>query len=90
LRTADLGRQSFAFRVGELDPIGDRLEPGVVGESIDVDPEELSIAELLQVDLGQVDRPVVAVRIEQARCDGAQLTRARSAAAMTAITATRY
>jgi hypothetical protein len=90
LRTADLGRQSFAFRVGELDPIGDRLEPGVVGESIDVDPEELSIAELLQVDLGQVDRPVVAVRIEQARCDGAQLTRASSAAAMTAITATRY
>ena len=57
---------------------------------VDVDPQQLMFAELLEIDLAEVDRPIVAVRIEQPDGDWAQRTRASSAAAITAMTAVRY
>ncbi len=44
----------------------------VIG-SIDVDPQELSVSELRDVEVGQIDPPVVPVGVEQPCGDGAQL-----------------
>ncbi len=46
----------------------------VVIGSIDVDPQNLSVPEFRDVDVGQIDPPVVPVGIEQAGGDGAQLS----------------
>jgi hypothetical protein len=47
----------------------------VVVSPIDVDPQELTVAELRDVEVGQIDPPVVPVGVEQPCGDGAQLTR---------------
>ncbi len=73
--TTQLVPESFLFRLGELQASRQLVEGFVVIGSIDVDPQELSVAELRDVEVGQVDPPVVAVGIEQPGGDGAQLTK---------------
>jgi hypothetical protein len=95
LGAADLGGKNTAFRVGQIQQVGDgrdRLVLGVVLGvfAIDVDPQELAIAEFLDLDFREVDGTVVPVGIEQPGGDATQLTRASRAAAITAMTATRY
>jgi hypothetical protein len=87
----------MAFRVGQFQQVGDgrdrlvlRLVLRVVVRAIDVDPQELAIAEFLDLDFGEVDGTVVPVGIEQPGGDATQLTSASRAAAITAMTATRY
>jgi hypothetical protein len=46
--------------------------------------------ELRDVDVAEVDRLIVAFRVEQPRGDRAQWRKASSAAAITAMTAVRY
>jgi hypothetical protein len=86
----ELGRESVPLHNGEVQPIGHRVQRIVVVDPVDVDPQELTLPELRDVDVGQVDPPVVPVGVEQPGGDGAQLTRASSAAATTATAATRY
>jgi hypothetical protein len=58
--------------------------------SIDIDPQQLAVTELRDIDLRQVDFTVVAVGIEEPGRDGVQRTRASSPAAITAMAAVRY
>jgi hypothetical protein len=94
LRPGQLGAGPFrcesrSFAPGKVEQVCHGTKGPVVAP-VDVDPEELVLAELRDVDVGEVDRLVVAVRVEQPGGDGAQGTRASSAAAITAITAVRY
>jgi hypothetical protein len=86
----ELVPEPFAFRLGELQAPGERAERSAVVGTIEIDPEELAMPELRDVGIGQVDPPVVPVGVEEPGGDGAQLTRASSAAATIATTATRY
>ena len=73
--TTQLVPEPFLFRLGELQAGRQLMEGFVVIGTIDVDPQELSVAELRDVEVGQVDPPIVAVGIEQPGGDGAQLTK---------------
>jgi hypothetical protein len=77
-------------RPWELQHRGNGIDRVVVILTVDVEPEELTIAKLPDLDLGEFESAVVTVGIEQPGGDGAQLTRASSSAAPTAIAATRY
>jgi hypothetical protein len=57
---------------------------------VDIDPQQLAVTELRDVDLRQVDLAVVAVGIEEPGGDGVQWIRASSPAATTAMTAVTY
>jgi hypothetical protein len=89
LGATPFGRQSPTFGLWEVQNVGDGTERLIVS-TIYVDPEELVFAELRDVDVAEVDRLVVAVRVEQPRRDRTQWTKASSAAAITAMTAVRY
>ena len=82
--------EPFLFRLGELQASHDLVQRLVVLGTVDVDPQELALPELRDVDVGRVDPPVVPVGVEEPGGDGAQLTRASSAAATIATAATRY
>ena len=61
------------------------------GIEIQIDPDQVSVADGAEIVLGEVDDPVVPVRVEQYRPDaGAQRTPASRNAAATAITAIAY
>ena len=75
---------------GEAQAASDRLDDRVVAASIDIDPQQLAVTELRDIDLPEVDLAVVAVGVEEPGGDRAQWTRASSAAAITAMTAVRY
>jgi hypothetical protein len=77
-------------RLGQAKPISDRSDDRVVAVTVDIDPQQLVLTELGDVDLRQVDLAVVAVGVEEPGGDRAQWTRASSAAAITAMTAVRY
>jgi hypothetical protein len=62
----------------------------VVVASIHVDPQQLTVTELRDIDLRQVDLAVVAVGIEEPGGDGVQWIRASRPAAITAMAAVRY
>jgi hypothetical protein len=79
----DVGRR-------EADAFRDRSYDGVVSAPVDVDPQQLAVTELRDIDLRQVDLAVVAVGIEQPRSDGVQWIWASSPAAITAMTAVTY
>jgi hypothetical protein len=66
------------------------VDDGVVVVPIDIDPQQLAVMELRDVDLRQVDLAVVPVGIEEPRGDAVQWIRASRAAAITAMTAVRY
>jgi hypothetical protein len=83
------GREALTFGFGQLQEVRHGTEVFVVA-AVDVDPQELVLAELLDVDVGEVDLRVVPVGVEEPDGDLAQLTRASSAAAITAMTAMRY
>ena len=72
--TTALVPESFLVALGELQASRQLGEGFVVIGTIDVDPQQLSVAELRDVEVGQVDPPIVAVGIEQPGGDGAQLT----------------
>ena len=67
--------ESLLFRLGELQASRQLGQGFFVIRSIDVDPQELSIPKLGDVEVGQVHAPVVAIGIEQSGGDGAQLTK---------------
>jgi hypothetical protein len=76
LRPGELGASPFgcespAVGRGQVQPIR-HLPQGLVVPPVDVDPEELVLAKLRDVEVGEVDRLVVAVRVEQPGGDGAQ------------------
>jgi hypothetical protein len=89
LGAAPLRCESFPVGLGKVQQVR-YLAQGVIVPPVDVDPEQLVLAKLVEVDIGQLDRLVVAVRVEQPGGDRAQWTRASSAAAITAMTAVRY
>jgi hypothetical protein len=57
---------------------------------VDIDPQQLAVTELRDIDLRQVDLAVVAVGIEEPGGDGVQWIWASSPAAITAMTAVTY
>lgn len=61
---ADLGREAAQFGRGQAQPVRDGTERLIVVAPIDVDPEQLAVAELLDVDVGLVDLAVVPVGVE--------------------------
>ena len=73
--TPQLVPESLLFRLGELQSSRQFVKRLVVIGSIDVDPQELSVSELRDVEVGQIDPPVVPVGIEQPGGDGTQLTK---------------
>jgi hypothetical protein len=73
--TTILLSEPFPFRLGELQASRQLGEGFVVISTIDVDPQQLSVAELRYIEVGEIDPPIVAVGIEQPGGDGAQLTK---------------
>jgi hypothetical protein len=73
--TTQLVPEPFLFRLGELQAGRQLMESFVVIGTIDVDPQELSVAELGDVEVGQIDPPIVPIGVEQSGGDGAQLTK---------------
>ena len=90
VRATEFLREPFLFRIGELYTGYDLVQRLVVLCTVEVDPQELALPELRDGDVGRVDPPVVSVGVEEPGGDGAQLTRASSAAATIATAATRY
>jgi hypothetical protein len=74
------------------------LEPEITGKlpdlllvaSIEVDPQELPVADALLIARLQLDRPVAAIRVEQPAADAAQRSMASRTAPTTAIRAVAY
>jgi hypothetical protein len=89
LGATPFGRESAPYGRRQVQEVRDRSE-GLVVATVDVDPQQLVLAELRGVDVAEVDSSVVAVRVEQPDGGAAQLTRASNAAAITATTAVRY
>jgi hypothetical protein len=87
---SDLLRQARPFRVGEAESIGDGLESIGVVAAVEIDPQELAVTKIRNVDIGQVDQSVMPVCVEQPGRGGTQLTWASRSAATTATTAVRY
>jgi hypothetical protein len=88
--STELVPEPFPFGIGELQASRHLVERLIVVGPVDVDPQELALPELRDGDVGRIEPPVVPVGVEQPGGDRAQLTRASSAAAATAIAATRY
>ena len=88
--TTEFFSEASLFGVGEVQACRQLVQRLVVMGTVDVDPQELPLPELRNVDLGWLDPPVVPVGVEETGSDGTQLTRASSAAAATATAATRY
>ena len=63
-RAAVLRQQPGAFRLGKAEAVGDRVERVRILAAVDIDPEELAITELRDVDVGQVDQAIVPVGVE--------------------------
>jgi hypothetical protein len=87
---AILRREPRPFRLGEGQAVGYRVQRVRIFAAVDIDPEELAVPKLRDVDVGQVDQPIVPVGVEQPDGDSTQLTSARRTAATTAMTAVRY
>jgi hypothetical protein len=64
VRATEVVPESLLVRLGELQASRQLGQGFVVIGSIDVDPQELSLSELRDVEVGQIDPPVVSVGVE--------------------------
>lgn len=71
----ELARETLAKVLQQVQAIGRGTQRIVIVSNVHVEPQELAIAEVIEVDVGEVDPPVVSVGVEQPRGDEAQLTR---------------